>query len=263
MRADMYKVIVERPRLIHGNWLGGGREVGFRQFMASEERPAKLGIRAGHHDRKRLNENLAPLKRFLMSQVGRPWDKVHAELLAGIDQRNAVQQHILAHVDNYVLTEVRTTPRPNGRGVVFEYLGRWWGRHGWRVVTDSWAPLFVDPRTGILRLTHAQEANAKSRVATQESAARRDAETRRVISKSTELRCADDVWYEVTLAEVPGGKLTREERRSLRAVNREGAAAEWDVWDKRSVTRYDADRYAVKKRQLSSAEIVAFGLRQA
>jgi hypothetical protein len=41
MRADMYKVIVERPRLVHGNWLGGGREVGFRQFMASDERPVE------------------------------------------------------------------------------------------------------------------------------------------------------------------------------------------------------------------------------
>ena len=74
----MYKVIVERPRLIHGNWLGGGREVGFRQFMASEERPSKVGMRVGHRNRKRLNEDLAPLQRCLMGQVGRPWDKVHA-----------------------------------------------------------------------------------------------------------------------------------------------------------------------------------------
>ena len=262
MRADMYKVIVERPRLVHGNWLGGGREVGFRQFMASDERPSKVGMRVGHRNRKWLNENLAPLKRFLMSQVGRPWDKVHAELLAGIDQRNTVQQHILAHVDNYVLTDVRATPRANGRGVVFEHLGRW-RSHGWLPVSDSWAPLFVDPRTGILRLTNAAEAKAKARVVKQQSTQRHEAQTLRVISEHKELRCADDVWYEVTLAEVPGGKLTREERRSLRAVNREGAAAAWDVWDKRSVTRYDADRYAVKKRQLSSAEIVAFGLRQA
>jgi hypothetical protein len=263
MRADMYKVIVERPRLILGNWLGGGREVGFRQFMASDERPAKLGIRAGHRNRKGLNENLAPLKRFLMSQAGRPWNKVHAELLAGIDQRNTVQQHILAHVDNYVLTEVRATPRPNGRGVEFEYLGRWWGRHGWRVVTDSWAPLFVDPRTGILRLTNAAEAKAKARVAKQQAIQLHEAQTLRGISENKELRCADDVWYEVTLAEVPGGKLTRAERRSLSAVNRKGASAAWDVWEKQSVTRYDADRYAVKKRQLSTAEIVAFELRHA
>ncbi len=260
MRTDMYKVIVERPRLIRGNSLGGGREGGFRQFMSSEERPSKLGMRAGHRNRKWLNENLAPLKRFLMSQVGRPWNKVHAELLAGIDQRNTVQQHILAHVDNYVLTEVRATPRANGRGVVFEHLGRW-RSHGWIPVSDSWAPLFVDPRTGILRLTHAAEAKAKARVAKLQAATRDDAQKRRVISAYKELRCADDVWYEVTLAEVPGGKLTRAERRSLRAVNREGAAAAWDVWKKRIVTRYDADTYAVNKRQLNSAEIASFGLR--
>ena len=53
MRDDMFKVIVERPRLIHGNWLGGGREPGFRQRMARDDMPAKVGMRASHVHRAR------------------------------------------------------------------------------------------------------------------------------------------------------------------------------------------------------------------
>jgi hypothetical protein len=259
MRADMFKVIVERPRLIHGNWLGGGREVGFRQFIASEERPRKMGIRAGHVNRKWPNENLAPLRRFLMSNAGRPWDKVRAELLLHVDQRNAVQQHILAHVDNYVEREVRATPRKNGKGVAIEYRCRW--PLGWANVEESRAPLFVDPRTGILRLTHSSEKRAAKRRADE---ARRQAEAANVLRKlddGTELRCFNDVWYEVRFNEVPGDKLHEWQKQGLKPDARAKLVRVFDILEKRWVSRFDADCYVIKKRQLSSKEIVKHRLR--
>ena len=57
----------------------------------------RLGMRAGYGYRG-LNENLAPLRRYLHAQIGRPWNKVFSEICAGIDRRNTVQQHIHQHI---------------------------------------------------------------------------------------------------------------------------------------------------------------------
>lgn len=96
MRDDMYKVIVERPRR------GGITTHGSRRYRNQEDRPTKLGMRRGHASRKWLNENLAPLKRWLAAQAGRPWDGVYSDLCANIDRRNTVQAHIFAHIDGFV-----------------------------------------------------------------------------------------------------------------------------------------------------------------
>ena len=80
MRDDMFKVIVERPRRIHSNaYKGDGRA-----FRNREDGPSRLGMNKGYNDRKGLNENLAPLKRFLERQVNRPWGKVYKGIRAAI-----------------------------------------------------------------------------------------------------------------------------------------------------------------------------------
>lgn len=70
MREDMYKVIVERPR--HGSRMSTRDG---RIFRESENAPFKLGMKKGYANRKWLNENLSPLKRWLQSQVNRPWNQ--------------------------------------------------------------------------------------------------------------------------------------------------------------------------------------------
>ena len=78
MRDDMARVIVERPRVRPHNNRKGRR-------WALEDLPSHEGMRraaALRGDRKELNENLAPLRRYLEGQVGRPWDKVYAEIAA-------------------------------------------------------------------------------------------------------------------------------------------------------------------------------------
>lgn len=84
MREDMFKVIVERPRLVNSN---AYKEDG-RQFRNDEENGTRLGIKKGYAYSKGLNENLAPLRRFLEKQVNRPWDKVYAEIREQIDPRS-------------------------------------------------------------------------------------------------------------------------------------------------------------------------------
>src|SRR5580704_1168370 len=76
MRSDMAKVIVERPRI-------KARKSKQGRAVALEDLPSHEGMRraqALRGDRKQLNENLNPLKRYLAGQVGRPWRKVYGEI---------------------------------------------------------------------------------------------------------------------------------------------------------------------------------------
>jgi hypothetical protein len=266
MREDMYKVIVERPRLISGNRVRGGRDFGFRQFMASEDRPHKVGMFVGHSNKKWPNENLAPLRRFLVSRVGRPWDKVRSELPNGIDQRNTVQQHILTHVDDYVLTDVRAVSRselqPGKRGVVFQYRRTWYHDARWESVEESRAPLFVDPRTGLLGSTNAQAHRAKQKRERAELTRREREAAERTLDDGRVVRCLDGVWYEVTIAPVPGAPLTHRRKRTMTSEQRKQLARVWDVLEKRFIDAYEADRYVTAKRQLNSKEIARLRLRE-
>jgi len=261
MREDMFKVIVERPRLIHGNWLGGGREPGFRQRMAREDVPAKVGMRASHNSRKWLNENLTPLRRFLEKQVGRPWNKVHAELLQGIDQRNTVQQHILTHIENFVHLAVRAEPRVDGHGRVRGY--RFFG-NDWRgrplPVEESRRPLFVDPRTGLLRVTGADAYRAEQHRRREADAQAANRETRRVVNHGIELRKHEGVWYEVKLAPTPGPRIAGWQYQRMTPSERKALPGHYDALLKRPVTRNECEHYVVAKRQLGHNELRRHGL---
>ena len=101
MRSDMSKVIVERPRW--GSWL---RSTKFAARVSPQGDVEDLDVAppSREPDRKSLNENLAPLKRYLDKQVGRPWNKVYSEIRANLDTRKATQLHILQHLRDYVQT---------------------------------------------------------------------------------------------------------------------------------------------------------------
>jgi len=84
MRDDMGKVLVERPR-VRGGFVPG--RTGRRYVKAvrsgiesGDGSPVQEGImrryRGGHGRVKHFNEHLGPLRRFVESNVGRPWDKV-------------------------------------------------------------------------------------------------------------------------------------------------------------------------------------------
>lgn len=145
MRADMAKVIVERPRV--GSRTGGKfrnkgrlREM---QRLGLEGLPRCEGIkRMWSNGGKYLNEHLGPLRRYLDSQVGRPWDKVFAEICAHIKLNSAVQSHVRDHALQYVVRNVDLVD------------GRPWSRPGdpygpaRRLLPGTW---WVDPRSGLLR----------------------------------------------------------------------------------------------------------------
>ncbi len=133
MRSDMSKVIVERPRR------GGGRDRKRRPAREFDDMPSKQSMKRGHTDLKDLNENLAPLKRYLHKNVGRPWDKVFSEICENIRVDNTVQKHVRNHVFDYVHLHVIV----EGKAV---YTRRIWG------VYELWyGDFYVCPKSGLLK----------------------------------------------------------------------------------------------------------------
>jgi hypothetical protein len=104
----MHKVIVERPRILRGGW--SNRKTSAR--LSATQRAAAIdadedydsGPKRASSARhgKWLNENLAPLRRYLMKQVGRPWDKVYSEIRRTVDTRSAIGLHVLQHLTGFV-----------------------------------------------------------------------------------------------------------------------------------------------------------------
>jgi hypothetical protein len=248
MREDMYKVIVERPRK-------GGLNDGARQFRNDDERGGKIGMKQGYHSRKGLNENLAPLKRWLASQVNRPWDKVYAELCANIDRRNTVQEHIFAHIDGFVERNIKLID------------GDLYVQEGWRMrfipLKGSQVELYVHPRTGLLLRNRHYVSWSRQHKNQQAAKTMTQVDERRVVSSRLHLRKLDGVWYAVTLADRP----TPEEVNFPDGQSKWKITKVWDAVERKLVTcevkRWQAPEeliYAKHKRQLSGAELRQYQL---
>ena len=276
MREDMSHIIVERPRL------GGGRT---RKGRARplEDLPKQEGIQRPHlrsGDWKMLNENLAPLRRYLERQVGRPWNKVYSEIARHLRVDNPVQQHVRDHLADFVAIKPR---REAGTVYVVgggkEHYDRLW-----------YQPLYVDPRDGLLKRTdHLPEAKTARRARRRKP----EAPDRIALADDRELRRIDGLWYEVMLTPLPEPeyRMVSELRKvSLKPYSRTSPVVELEITERRLVTpavrdavsgraveagpRIDAERawaeyrrahpdrrYAVARRTLSRAELKRHGLR--
>lgn len=140
MRDDMNKVLVERPRC---GWRTRKLARG-KIKQAGEDYPQRIGVRKQRKtngtESKYLNENLAPLKRFLAKQVGRPWNTVYSELRENVSPSNAVQMHILEHVEDFV-----AKPSLGKQG---EWI--WPRRFAWSQGPRT-GQLYIHPRDGLVK----------------------------------------------------------------------------------------------------------------
>jgi hypothetical protein len=143
MRSDMFEVIIERPRVNRGYNRPKGRRGEARRQQEAPVRESTSRHRGGS---KVLNENLAPLRRFLRSRVGRPWNDVHSEICSLLNVRSAVQKHVLDHVKDMVeVNVVLVDGRPHhAAGHLFA---------GALIVRSRWRGFYVCPRTGLLCLS--------------------------------------------------------------------------------------------------------------
>lgn len=179
MRSDMAKVIVERPRIGHG---AASQPKGYRKRLQKHglDVTPREGMRGKWRERtKWFNEHLGPLRRYIRSQVGRPWNKVHAEICQHLRPDSVVQAHVLTHLYQYV--QVHVVLR-DGRPCYGE--GRQFGRQ----LRDDW--FYVCPSSGLLRLVKRKrlDNSVGSRI--------RGEEDRQYHQR-------DGVWHEVKLRPIP------------------------------------------------------------
>lgn len=174
MRSDMAKVIVERPRV---GSRSPSRKKGYRKYLQSmpvDELPhdePMLGRWKGRG--KWLNEHLGPMRRFLRSNIGRPWNNVHQDLCEHVSFDNAVQGHVLAHIYQYVHLHVEV----EDCATVFSKAG--W-RHPHQLKENT---MYVCPQTGILKVVQPnRHRHPKKRIS---------------VSATTQYIYRDNSWWEV------------------------------------------------------------------
>ena len=245
MRPDMPKILVERPR--PPSRVPRGR--GGRKFRNRSD-AAFLPTKAGYRDPKSLNENLRPLARYLERQIGRPWDKVYSEVRAVIDSRNAVQRHILEHLGQFVAVHTRV-----GDGQLIDLSNQLFGLR--RVCQ----PLYVDPRTGLLRPNPNEMSWRRSSRERQRTKDRERAQGWREVSAYRQLHCVDGCWLEVEVAPLPPPPEPRWDVLLRRVVNARTRVVHRRADDPSTIEVYcRSGVYAVSKRQLASREIRAYDL---
>ena len=232
MREDMFKVIVERPRI--RAWKNGERRAGNQPL---DEAPFRQGMGRAHSERKTLNENLAPLRRFLAARVGRPWTRVYSEISAGLSPRNAVQQHVRDHLEDFVA--VAPIVR-DGRLYVLERL------RGLSPLEESWRELYFHPTARLLLRNRAVERRRGARKCGVDSSARR-----RELGEMRQLHRLNGCWFEVRLSPAVGPRGPEPD-----VVRGAGLSVlpPAELYGRQSVV-------AAAKRQLSRRELRAFGVR--
>jgi hypothetical protein len=262
MREDMFEVIIERPRW--GSRMGHRRRTRRMDAKVDVRRdPDGMALQVGLGRwslmgiSKNLNENLAPLRRYLERQVNRPWDKVWSDISENLSASSTVQQHVRDHVTDFVA--IRTLMKD---GVVLVT-----GRYGQPIpLRESQQRLYVDPRTGILRKNKHYESWSRRYREMRAAAARHRATRMREISDVIQAhRLDDNCWWEVRLAPIPTRIVTHRTRDGTREYTvREKFT---DVVHSARLSTLPVDElygrdgvYAVNKRQLSRREIANLDL---
>ena len=190
LRSDMSKVIVERPRL-GGKYARKGREVQDPDLLISHEGMLVPYVKG--YNNKELNENLAPLLRFLGSRVGQPWDQVWSEISENIRASNPVQQHVRDHVMGYVVTQTWSNEQ-----------GELWGHvRGPVLLNSSYVRFYVHPVSGILCANSQYLSWKKNYKIRKQETERERASRERVGNDGTQLRKKDGIWYAVEIRDIP------------------------------------------------------------
>jgi hypothetical protein len=143
MRDDMFKVIVERPR--HGRYRAKAVKLRHDRLPDRSLVGHKRLLHEQCADAKDLNENLAPLRRFLMKQRGRKWNTVFSEICSTLDTGSTVKMHVRSHIEEFIVVRISV-----------DNQGRWFGTGIFdrpSALIDWWPELYVDPYDGIIKET--------------------------------------------------------------------------------------------------------------
>lgn len=231
----MHKVVIERPR-----WNPGPGKRGRRANLPDELLPKFEGIKRAHRRHKGLTDLLGPLKRWLHSQVGRPWNDVYSEACAVIKSDSIVRAHVKTHLMEFVQ---RNTFMHEGEACVLE-TSRGGGvtpvNAGWRR-----SLFYVHPESGLLEVSPSiskrawKTRNPKAPVAL------------RWIRRNIALKKIRGLWFECCFEPLPAQPWFKIYDHALErfVTHREFRAYDYRVY-----------RVCTHKRQLSHRELKSYQL---
>jgi hypothetical protein len=232
----MHKVVIERPR-----WNPGRGKQGRRANLPDELLPRFEGIKRPHRWRKGLTDLLGPLKRWLQSQVGRPWNDVYSEACAVIKPDSIIRAHVKTHLLQFVERHtfmrkvcIVETAYP-GRGVI--------------PVTElryRCSRFFVHPESGLLCAIP-----QKSRAALRAERRAARAENFRWLNCNFAIKQINGIWYACQFRVVcPEGRFKAYDHALGQQVGRGGL-----------LRREGQYLHCIAKRQLSRRELRRYDLR--
>jgi len=230
----MHKVVIERLR-----WNPGPGKNRRRANLPDELLPKSEGMQRPHFNRKGLTDLLGPLKRWLQSQVGRPWNDVYSEACAVIKPDSIIRAHVKTHLLEFVL---RTTFMHEREAWYFDR----WGRACLVLSEQSrWRRFYVHPETGML------EAIPRKPRSYWEAQKRQEPVTVQWISNRLARKQIRGLWFECYFEVVPvDGRFKAYDHALERVVLRSGLA------------KHDKQYFlCVRKRQLSKRELRDLKLR--
>ena len=231
----MHKVVVERPR---------GGQAWARQFprprVDFDDLPTRESIRRPHVNRKWFTDVLGPLRRWMHSQVGRPWNDVYSEACAVIKPDSVVRAHIKTHLLEFVQ---RHTFMQDGR--VWCFAGNWQTEEmPVTLAANNWAPFYVHPETG--RLCRIQ---LHQRSCWRDEKAERRKATQHWLTNTLLLRQIHGLWFACEMRPFP------------HRYERGESPWRFDLADRKMICRsqaedvYGVELHCVTKRQLSRREL--------
>jgi hypothetical protein len=240
VREDMAQVVIERPRYHSSGRYHDVRPRGVARLDLDRlaDLPRGEGMRRPHVDRKTLSDLLGPLRKFLVRQVGRPWNKVYSEICERISPNSTTQLHILGHLDD--LIETKTRLAADGR------VERCGARYRWRAAYVDEIPgqLYVHPVSGLVRRT------AEARVPWRYRPKPRGPEVT-VVGHERELWRRDGIWYWAVFAHAAP-------RLTLAADGKSWTYCPADCFTGHQVAL--GARYRAGKRQASRRDLRRYGL---
>lgn len=183
MREDFFKVIVERPRKGGSCYRKSTKNIDIEELPTKESMKKKYG-----YNQKSLNENLAPLKRFLIGAANdkRLWNDVYSEICTNININSTVQRHVRQHVDWMV--EQHT----------FMENGKVWshGRLNYPIDLESGqVEFYVHPETGILIYKQYKKNWYKKK--------ENKPLTKVVVNDKLQLHLINGNWFEIHFEKIP------------------------------------------------------------
>lgn len=254
----MAKVIVERPRF------GGGirvsracRRAARREAMRDPElAPTCQGMRRPYSERMRckdFGEHLAPLRRFLLSHAGRPWNDVYSEISEKLRGNGVIQRHVIQHLFDFVAVDVRMVDgRPHK-------ISRWDGVR--ELSFSKYDELYVEPETGILRALPRCSRKKKRNDFWKTARAAMPVGLKSSIGIDVQFWRIDGAWHRVRLREFASAGIAAEFRLGRRnwqawcdAIRRPW----WGWWDPDGATAFRRD-FADFERVRREEIVTAFG----